>query len=98
MTTESQRPEPADVLASGAGAGAGTESTVLDIWSGVLKKDSIDPEDDFFAIGGNSMSATLATYKLREVFEVELPLMLIFENPTAAELAKAIDELVAEKG
>lgn len=85
MTTE---PQP----------GAGTESTVLKIWSGVLKKDNISADDDFFAIGGNSMSATLATYKLREEFGVELPLMLIFENPTAAEMAKAIDEMVAEKG
>jgi acyl carrier protein len=75
-----------------------TEQTVLRIWSGVLKKDSIGSDDDFFAIGGNSMSATLATYKLREEFGVELPLMLIFENPTPVELAKAIDELVAEKG
>jgi acyl carrier protein len=67
--------------------GAGTVVTVLKIWSGVLKKDDIDPEDDFFTIGGNSMSATLTTYKLREAFDVELPLMLIFENPTATELA-----------
>jgi acyl carrier protein len=78
------------------GPGAGTELTVLRIWSGVLKKDAISSDDDFFAIGGNSMSATLTTYKLREEFGVELPLMLIFENPTATELAKAIDELVAE--
>jgi acyl carrier protein len=89
MTTEPRHPES---------TGAETEATVLRIWSGVLKKDHIDPEDDFFTIGGNSMSATLATYKLREEFDVELPLMLIFENPTATELAKAIDELVAEKG
>ncbi|MCZ7428580.1 phosphopantetheine-binding protein [Micromonospora sp. WMMA1949] len=81
-----------------AGPGAGTEQTVLRIWSGVLKRDSIAGDDDFFAIGGNSMSATLSTYKLREEFAVELPLMLIFENPTAVELAKAIDELVAQKG
>ncbi|MEQ4304392.1 phosphopantetheine-binding protein [Plantactinospora sp. B6F1] len=81
-----------------AGPGAGTEQIVLRIWSGVLKRDSTDGDEDFFAIGGNSMTATLAIYKLREEFGVELPLMLIFENPTAVELAKAIDELVAQKG
>jgi acyl carrier protein len=72
-----------------------TEQAVAEIWADVLKKDSFDAGDDFFEIGGNSMLATLVTYRLREDFEVETPLMLIFENPTVAELAKAVDELRA---
>jgi acyl carrier protein len=94
MTTEPQRSDST----TDTGPGAGTECTVLRIWSAVLKKDNISADDDFFAIGGNSMSATLSTYKLREECGIELPLMLIFENSTATELAKAIDELVAGKG
>jgi acyl carrier protein len=39
------------------------------------------------------MTATLATYRLRDEFGLELPLMLIFEHSTVAELARAIDEL-----
>ncbi|CAM3746396.1 phosphopantetheine-binding protein [Kibdelosporangium persicum] len=72
-----------------------TEKTVAEIWVTVLKKNTFGADDDFFAVGGNSMLATLATYKLREKFEVELPLMLIFENPTITELAKAIEEHIA---
>lgn len=75
-----------------------TEKIVAEIWSGVLEKEVRDAEDDFFEVGGNSMLATLATYQLRERFNVELPLMLIFENPTVGEFARAIDERVAEVG
>jgi hypothetical protein len=75
-----------------------TQKIVAETWSGVLEKEVRDAEDDFFEVGGNSMLATLATYQLRERFTLELPLMLIFENPTVGELAQAIDERVAEAG
>lgn len=72
-----------------------TQEKVARIWAEVLKKDTFGVNDDFFAIGGNSMTATLATYQVREEFEIELPLMAIFEDSTVVALAKRIDELVA---
>ncbi len=82
---------------AGDGPVTDTRATVTKIWSEVLKRDTFDAEDDFFAIGGNSMTATLATYKLREEFEVEIPLMAIFETPTITGLAATIDDLIAAK-
>jgi acyl carrier protein len=73
-----------------------TERVVTSIWSGVLSSDDIDADTDFFAAGGNSMTATLAIYRLRDWFGIDLPLMLIFEFSTVAELARAIDELIEE--
>lgn len=73
-----------------------TERVVASIWSGVLKSDDINADTDFFAAGGNSMTATLAVYRLRDWFGLDLPLMLIFESSTVAELARAIDELIEE--
>jgi len=75
-----------------------TQRAVAAAWADVLKKDTFDIEDDFFEIGGNSMTATLVTYSLRENFEYEFPLMLIFENATITELADAIDKLIAGEG
>lgn len=74
-------------------SGKSTQQWVSEIWAELLKKDesSLAADDDFFAVGGNSMTATLCIYKLREVTGLELPMMLIFENPTMAELVKAID-------
>jgi acyl carrier protein len=69
-----------------------TQRIVAAIWADVLKKGSFELDDDFFEIGGNSMTATLVTYSLRDKFGIEVPLMLIFENATVADLAEAIDQ------
>jgi acyl carrier protein len=74
-----------------------TQRTVATIWADVLKTGSFTLDDDFFAIGGNSMTATLVTYSLRDKFGIEFPLMLIFENATVAELAAAVDGIVKEQ-
>ncbi len=67
-----------------------TAEAVAKIFTEVLKCDPLDVDADFFAAGGNSMTATLATYRLRDGFGVEVPLLLIFEYATATELAQAI--------
>ncbi|MEU5635039.1 phosphopantetheine-binding protein [Streptomyces rishiriensis] len=73
-----------------------TESRVADIWSEVLQHDHFGPDDNFFAVGGHSMFATLVTYRLRDVWGVEFPLSLIFEHSTVRELASVIDESTAK--
>ncbi len=91
MSNESVQP-----IASGLASE--TEKAVAEVWSAVLTKEISSSDDDFFEVGGNSMLATLAIYQLRERFDIEMPLMLIFENPTIAELAQAIDELAQGDG
>jgi acyl carrier protein len=73
-----------------------TQRIVAAIWADVLKKGSFESDDDFFEIGGNSMTATLVTYSLRDKFGIEFPLMLIFENATVVDLAEAVDQARAE--
>ncbi|HEX5187892.1 MAG TPA: lantibiotic dehydratase, partial [Streptosporangiaceae bacterium] len=48
-------------------------------------------EDSFFALGGNSLSAARLTFRIREVFNVELPMATFYEMPTLAGCAAAID-------
>lgn len=82
---------------------AGTPRTTIDaesvakIFTDVLECDQLDVDADFFEAGGNSMTATLTTYRLRDEFEVEVPLLLIFEHSTATELAQAIEGLRDEE-
>jgi acyl carrier protein len=73
-----------------------TERVVVSVWADVLKSEDIEADTDFFAAGGNSMTATLAVYRLRDWFGVDLPLMLIFESPTVGELASAIEKIIEE--
>ena len=69
-----------------------TESEIAQIWAEVLEHSTFSLDDNFFAVGGHSMYATLVTYRMRDAFGVDLPLTLIFQHSTVRELAKATDE------
>jgi acyl carrier protein len=52
--------------------------------------------DNFFALGGHSLLATRVNTRLREAFQVNLPLHRFFQSPTLAELADAVLEQLIE--
>ncbi|MEH2041206.1 non-ribosomal peptide synthetase [Nostoc sp.] len=66
------------------------EATLVDIWSKVLGLDQISIHDNFFELGGHSLLAMQLVNQVRTVFQVELPLMRLFEEPTVSGLAQAI--------
>lgn len=70
----------------------GVEQEVAEIWQEMLGVATVGVIDNFFSdLGGSSMLATQLIARLRERFQVELPLRRFFEGPTIAELAGAID-------
>jgi amino acid adenylation domain-containing protein len=67
------------------------EEIVLGIWADLLETGSIGPDDDFFALGGQSLLAGQVVARLREALGVELAPGLLFEHPTPARLAAAVE-------
>jgi amino acid adenylation domain-containing protein len=70
-----------------------TEKALAAIWSELLYVENIGINDDFFDLGGQSLVAIKAVSRIRDVFEVDLPLRNLFERPTVAGLAEVIDGL-----
>src|SRR6516225_9492768 len=85
-------PEPEEVGPAGTTAAATpAEELVASIWCEVLGRESVGREDNFFDLGGHSLLATQLVAAIRGKLWVELPLQVLFANPTLRELAAAID-------
>jgi acyl carrier protein len=68
-----------------------TEEELSRIWCEVLGLREVGVHDNFFDLGGHSLLATQVMAKLPETFRLELPLRTLFESPTVADLASAIE-------
>ncbi|NET25242.1 non-ribosomal peptide synthetase, partial [Okeania sp. SIO1I7] len=68
-----------------------TQKTLAEIWAKVLGIERVGIHDNFFDLGGHSLLATQVVYRVRETFNVELPLQNLFEKPDIESLAKEIE-------
>ncbi len=69
-----------------------TEERVSTIWSEVLQIEKIGINDNFFSLGGHSLLATQIMTRVRDAFDVNLPLSNFFETPTVANLSARVDQ------
>ncbi|MBI4470555.1 MAG: amino acid adenylation domain-containing protein [Acidobacteria bacterium] len=74
------------------------ETKLAGVWSEVLKVDTVGIHDNFFALGGHSLLAVQLMYRVKEAFRVEVPIRMIFESPTVAQLAERLDHLSTSEG
>ncbi len=83
-------PEP--VAGDGSEPRTETEALVARIIGDVLGDGAtVGRTDDFFAVGGNSLLATVLVGRLRDETGTEVPLRTVFANPTVDALAAALD-------
>jgi condensation domain-containing protein/AMP-binding enzyme/phosphopantetheine binding protein len=68
------------------------EEVIAGIWTQLLGVSRVSAEDSFFDLGGHSLLATQMISQAREIFEVDLPIRVVFDNPGLAEFARAIEE------
>ena len=72
------------------------EELLVEVWQEVLQLKLVGIHDNFFNVGGHSLSATKMRATLSQILEHDIPLRLIFEHPTVGELATAIVDLYPE--
>ena len=74
-----------------------TETAVAREFGVLLGAERVGAEADFFALGGHSLLAPRLIARLRAELAVELPLTLLFEAPTVAELSARVDAALRER-
>jgi acyl-CoA synthetase (AMP-forming)/AMP-acid ligase II/acyl carrier protein len=73
------------------------EDALTGIWAEVLGIEQVGVYDNFFALGGDSLRATQLVSRVRAAFRVELPLGTIFREPTMAEQALGIEDMLLKE-
>ncbi len=66
------------------------EQCIADIWQQVLGHSKVSIHDNFFEIGGHSLLATQVITRISEHYDCEIPLRVIFEQPTVIGLSDAL--------
>ena len=91
-TPGSQHPRP-ELTQDYAEPTNDTERAVVAIWKELLGLDRVGIHDDFFELGGHSLLGTQVIARVREQFQVEFPLRLIFEATTPERFARLLQTL-----
>jgi acyl transferase domain-containing protein/acyl carrier protein len=69
------------------------EKRIAAVWCDLLGLEHVGRNDNFFDLGGHSLLATQLISRLRAKFALDIPLRLLFECSTIAELASAIESM-----
>ncbi|MCI0392288.1 MAG: amino acid adenylation domain-containing protein [Acidobacteria bacterium] len=95
-------PAPCEFQSVNSGVTARPQTITQDllsvIWAKVLGIESVGIHENFFELGGHSLKATQVINRVRESFQLELPLSRLFESPTIAGLAQVIDQSLSAGG
>ena len=67
------------------------ERKLAEVWQELLQLEQVGIDQNFFEVGGHSLLAMRVMARIRGLFEVELPVRSLFEEPTLAALAGAVE-------
>ncbi|SFL32940.1 non-ribosomal peptide synthetase [Streptomyces pini] len=73
------------------------EEAVAAIWADVLDVERVGAEDDFFALGGQSLVATRMIARLRVLLDIDVPLPRLMDHPRLADFALVVEQALAER-
>jgi amino acid adenylation domain-containing protein len=70
------------------------EKLIADVWSEVLRLDSVGPFDNFFTLGGHSLLAIRLVARVKQQLGLKVPISAVFQHTTLRELAGHIAGLM----
>jgi len=70
------------------------EQQISSILAELLGLEKVGVNDNFFFLGGHSLLGTQLIARVRNIFGIELPLRMVFDSPTAAELSFEIERIL----
>ncbi|MCP4157787.1 MAG: AMP-binding protein, partial [bacterium] len=70
----------------------GTEIKLAALWQKILGMKQIGVTDNFFEIGGHSLKAINLISKIKKIFQVDIPVTMLFEKPYIKEQARYISQ------
>jgi len=73
------------------------EQTIAGIWQEVLQVDKVGIKDNFFDLGGNSVHVVRIHSRLRQLLNMEIPIVKMFNYPTVSSLAGFLSEMQDEE-
>jgi acyl carrier protein len=73
------------------------EESIVEIWEQLLGIEKIGIRDNFFELGGHSLIGTRLISRLRQSFQVDIPLATLFQASTIEDLALVVGELLLEE-
>lgn len=88
-------PPPAATAAAFAPPQSAHEELVAKIWSEVLGREPLGIHDNFFDLGGHSLLAAQAITRLNAALAGSLSVRTLFDHPTVAEFARALESSAA---
>ena len=73
------------------------EERLTAVVADILRVVEVQPNDNFFLLGGHSLLGAELIARIRDTFDIDLSLRKLFANPTVAELAAEVEQLLLAK-
>ncbi|MFE4108627.1 type I polyketide synthase [Almyronema epifaneia] len=97
-SVRSDAPQPAAPAQTLEGASRHQiEQTIADIWQQVLGVASIGVDDNFFDLGGNSLSSIQVVAQLKQQLHAQISVVSLYEYPTVSKLTALLRQDDSEK-
>ncbi len=73
------------------------EQWLARLLSTLLGTDRVNRDDNFFNLGGHSLMGAQLIARVKQTFDVDLPLRSLFDHPTIREISSEVDSLLQAK-